>query len=184
MKRFVLLILLLAFIGKSYSQSRLNAGIGYFGGNFTHPGVLLEFEIENYFTDDFSLPLRSNIGYIVTPDFNSLSLEIQKGFRKYFKSGLFVEQSLGLGMMANFYKIESIWYYDQYLSVVRYRDGANLGFMPSATLGLGYNLTHAKGTQNLIWFRPKVYWNFGVRGLNLPYAALQIGYTYNFKTKE
>ena len=73
---------------------------------------------------------------------------------------------------------------DEFQSVVRYRDGANLGFTPSVTLGAGYNLTRNQETQNLIWIRPKIYWNFGVRGLNLPYAALQIGFTHTFKNRK
>jgi len=184
MRRFVLLILLLALIGKSYSQSRLNAGIGYLGENAIHPGVVLEFELEKYFTEDFSLPLRADLGFFTAPDYKVLMLDVHKGFRKYLKSGFFFEQFVGVGLTSSFYTVESIFYVDKYQSNLRYRDGANLGFTPSVTAGIGYNLTHKSETLNLVWIRPKIYWNFGVRGLNLPYAALQLGYTYNFKTKE
>ena len=184
MKRSVFLILLLALIGESYSQSRLSAGIGYFGNNVIDPGVVIEFEAEKSLTEDFSLPLRADLGYFNSPDFRALVLDIHKGFRKYLKSGFFFEQSIGIGITSSFYTVDGLFYDDNFGSVVRFREGANPGFTPSVTAGLGYNLGNKGGSHSLLWIRPKVYWNFGVRSLNLPYAALQVGYTYNFKTKE
>lgn len=166
------------------AQSNLNLGIAYYGENVTSPGIMVEFEYEKFYSKDLSLPLRADVAFFSTPEFNALTLDIHKGFRKYFDSGLYLEQSIGIGLISSFYTIESIWYIDNFGSVVRYRDGANLGFMPSVSIGIGYNLTPNNEKQNLIWVRPKIYWNFGVRGLNLPYAALQVGYTYNFKTKK
>ena len=183
MKNLILIITLSLTATLGFAQTKLNAGIGYYGHNATSPGAVLEFEIEKFYTKDFSLPLRADVGFFMTADYNALTIDIHKGFRKYLKSGFFFEQSVGIGMTASFFKIESIWYYDQYLSVVRYKDGANWGFTPSVTIGAGYNLTPDKEHQNLIWIRPKIYWNFGIRGLNLPYAALQVGFTHNFKTK-
>ena len=184
MRKVILLILLLALIGKSYSQSRINAGIGYFGENAIHPGVVIEFEAEKFLTGDFSLPFRADLGYFKNPDYRAMVLDIHKGFRKYLKSGFFFEQSLGIGITSSFYTVDGLFYDDDFGSVVRFRDGANPGFTPSVTAGLGYNLGHNSGRHSLLWVRPKVYWNFGVRSLNLPYAALQVGYTHNFKTKE
>ncbi len=166
----------------THAQSLISAGIGYFGERAVHPGVVLEFEYETFHSESFSLPLRVDLGYFSDPEYNLMFLDIHKGFREYFKSGLFLEQSMGIGIASSFYTLESIYYIDEFGSVVRYRDGANLGFTPSVTLGVGYNITRNQETQNLIWIRPKIYWNFGVRGLNLPYTALQIGYTHTFKT--
>lgn len=185
MKRIILL--LIAAVGISlhiHAQSLISAGIGYFGEKTVHPGVVLEFEYETFHSESFSLPLRIDLGYFSDPDYNLMFIDIHKGFRKYFTSGLFVEQSIGLGIASSFYTLESIYYVDDFQGVVRYRDGGNLGFTPSITLGAGYNLTRNQEAQNLIWIRPKIYWNFGVRGLNLPYAALQIGYTHTFKTRK
>ena len=173
-------------ISISYSgntQSQFNLGIGYYGDAVTQPGVIVEFEIEKFFSDDFSLPLRADFGFYTNPDYNALFLDVHKGWRKYFDSGLYIEQSLGLGVLGIYYDVESIYYVDKYLSVIRYNDGINLGISPSVTAGVGYNITRKKEASNFIWLRPKVYWNLGFRSLHLPYFALQAGFTHNLKTK-
>lgn len=183
MKTLFLGIFTLTFIVNSYAQANLNLGMGYTGDMSASNGLVLEFELEKYFTTDLSLPLRADLGFFKSTDYNSLFIEIHKGFRKYFNSGFFCEQSIGMGVISNFYTLESIWYSDKYASVVRYSDGANWGFTPSVTLGGGYNITHKKGLQNIVWVRPKMYWNFGVRGINLPYSAIQFGFTHTLKSK-
>jgi hypothetical protein len=55
--------------------------------------------------------------------------------------------------------------------------------MPSVTAGLGYNLSKNRDGLDLLWIRPKVYWDLGFRGFHLPYVALQIGFSHTFKTK-
>ena len=168
----------------SHGQYTLNAGIGYVMPNNGTFGAVAEFEYEKYFSESFSLPLRADLGYYRTPDYHTLFLEVHKGFRQYFNAGFFTEQSLGIGILSNFYTMESIWYYDEYLNVTRYNDGLNLGISPSVTIGGGYNLTHKKGTSNLLWVRPKAFWNLGFRGLHLPYFAIQAGFTHSFKTNK
>lgn len=182
-KVIIFLALVFSFPNFGKAQTKLNVGGGYFGDAISHPGVVLEFEIEKFHGESFSLPLKADLGYFTSPDYQVLFLDIHKGFRKYFQSGLFVEQSIGIGMMSTFYDVESIFYKDKYANTIRYYDGANISFMPSVSAGIGYNLTKEKNTQNLIWFRPKVYWNLGFRGLHLPYAGFQIGFSHNFKTK-
>ena len=184
MKRILFILIAVAgFTTASIAQSSLNAGLGYLWPHQGTFGIVSEFEYEKYFSGSFSLPLRADMGYYMTPDYHTLFLEVHKGFRKYFTSGFFVEQSVGIGVLSNFYTIESIWYYDEYGNTTRYNDGLNLGITPSVTLGLGYNLTHEKGTGNLVWIRPKAYWNLGFRDLNLPYFALQVGYSHTIKAK-
>ena len=141
------------------AQSNLNAGIGFIGGSNGQPGLVLEFEYEKMFSDNFSLPLRLDMGMISHRDYNSLVFDIHKGFREYFKSGFFVEQSLGIGLLSMSNKTGYDWYVDNFGHVKRYGDNAAWGLIPSVTLGAGYNLTAKKGTQNMIWIRPKIYWN-------------------------
>jgi hypothetical protein len=129
-----------------------------------------------------SSPLRADLIYAHDPDYEAVSLDIHKGFRKYFGNGLYFEQSIGAGLITTFYKTE-MFYYDEYSNGIAHGGQPHFGFMPSATIGIGYNVTHNSAKSNLIWVRPKVYWNLGLRGLNMPFYALQVGYTYNFKTK-
>ena len=183
MKRTILIIASIAgFHLALTAQTQINVGIGYYGENVTNPGVVLEFEYERYFAEGFSLPLRANIGFHSNPDYSAYTIDLHKGFRKYFKFGLFLEQSLGVGLIAKNYK-DNYWYSDEYAHSIAHGNKTVLGFMPSVTLGLGYDLSKEKEGSDLIWIRPKVYWDLGFRGLHLPYAALQIGYTHTFKSK-
>lgn len=181
MKHLFILPLLCFLALQGFAQKHLKLGVAYVADNISSPGLLIEGEYERFFSKSFSLPLRADLGFLLTPDYNAVTLEVFTGSRQYLPSGLFFEQSLGLGLMGSFYKLDELWYVDRYENVLIPYEGLNLGLMPSAALGLGYNLTQEKGTQNLIWIRPKVYWNLGVRGLNLPYSAIQIGFTHNLK---
>jgi hypothetical protein len=180
------IILAIAFIAGlstyTHAQSLMNAGIGYFGENGINPGVVLEFEHEKFHSDDFSLPLRADLGIYFKEDYQAFFLDIHKGFRKYFESGLFMEQSIGVGLIGKSYET-NYWYIDEYANSVAHGNTTVMGLMPSVTFGIGYNLSREKEGNDLIWLRPKVYWDLGFRGLHLPYTAVQLGYTHTFKTK-
>ena len=184
MKKLIpIIIVITGFHCHMDAQTRLNAGIGYFGENVSNPGFVLEFESEKFKTDDFSLPLRGDLAYYLNPDYHAFSLDLHKGFRKYFVSGLFVEQSIGVGIIAKSFKEDSYWYNDQYFNSIPHGNTTIWGFMPSLTLGAGYDLSKDKAGAQLIWVRPKIYWDLGFRGLHLPFAALQVGYTHTIKNK-
>jgi hypothetical protein len=182
-KILVILIILTGIHIQTNAQTRINAGIGYYGESITNPGFVLEFESEKMLRDDFSLPLRGDLGYHSNPDFNAITIDIHKGFRKYFGSGLFLEQSVGIGFITKSFKEANYWYSDKHANSIPHGNKAILGFMPSVTAGIGYNFPKNKDGADLIWIRPKVYWDLGFRGFHLPYWALQIGYTHTFKTK-
>ena len=183
MKRTIFILAIQAgFILTASSQSRFNGGIGYYGENVTHPGAVLEFEYEHFTADGFSLPLRADVGFHINPDYNAFTIDVHKGFRKYFKQGLFLEQSIGVGVIAKSYKTD-YWFVDDYWQVVAHGNRSVWGFMPSVTLGAGYNISKDREGSELIWIRPKFYWDLGFRALYLPYWALQIGFTHTFKSK-
>ena len=184
MKKIILILVAIAAITSfANGQTNLNAGLGYYGENFVNPGFVLEFEYEKMHTEDFSLPLRGDLGYHSTPDYHAFTIDVHKGFRKYFASGLVVEQSAGVGVIAKNYKGDDYWYNDEYFNVVAHGNTTVWGFMPSVTAGLGYNLSKNKDGVDLLWIRPKVYWDLGFRGLHLPYFAFQMGFTHTFNTK-
>jgi hypothetical protein len=181
-KVFLILVAIAGIQIQVAAQSRFNGGLGYFGENLSHPGFVLEFEYEKMHTKDFSLPLRGDLGYHSSPDYHAFTIDIHKGFRKYFSSGLVVEQSAGMGIITKKYK-GNYWYNDQYFNSVPHGNTTVWGFMPSVTAGLGYNFSKNKEGTDLLWIRPKVYWDLGFRGLHLPYFALQVGFTHTFKIK-
>ena len=75
--------------------------------------------------------------------------------------------------------------FEVYVEVPDSLDMFELRLFPMAqpSTGIGYNLSREKEGNDLIWLRPKVYWDLGFRGLHLPYSAVQLGYTHTFKTK-
>ena len=183
MKRIISILAIVAgFHFAANAQTNLSAGIGYYGENAINPGVVLELEHEPFFTEGFSLPLRADFGFHSSPDYNAWTIDLHKGFRKYFKSGLFLEQSVGVGLIAKGYNT-NYWYDDGLGNVVPHGNTTVMGFMPSVTAGVGYDLSKNKEGLDLLWVRPKVYWDLGFRGLHLPYFALQVGYTHTFKIK-
>jgi len=183
MKRIISILAIVAgFFLTANAQTHLNAGLAYYGENAIHPGVVLEFEHEPFYTESFSLPNRLDFGFHSSPDYNAWTIDLHKGFRKYFRSGLFLEQSVGVGLIAKEYKTD-YWYMDDYAQAIPHGNTTVWGFMPSVTVGAGYNLSKNKEGQDLLWIRPKFYWDLGIRGLYLPYWALQIGFTHTFKSK-
>lgn len=162
------------------TPSWLRAGGAYFGENILHPGLVLEFEYEKGYTPVFSLPLRADLGYHWNQGYNAFFLDVHKGFRKYFRSGLFLEQSVGAGLILKSYRTE-MWYMDEYYNNVPHGNKPVLGFMPSVSAGAGYDLSRNKDHSGLLWVRPKIYWDLGFRKLHQPYFALQLGYTHTFK---
>lgn len=185
------MIILVAFLGLqtqgvAQSQqseslsSKLRVGGAYFGENLTRPGFVLEFEYEKTYTPQFSLPLKANLGYQLHKDYHSWFLDVHKGFRKYFGSGSFLEQSVGAGIILKSYGTE-MWYIDEYFNGIPHGNKPVLGFMPSVSVGAGYDLSRDKDGTGLLWIRPKIYWDLGFRKLHQPYFALQLGYTHTFK---
>ena len=107
---------------------------------------------------------------------------MKSGFRKYFNNGLFFDHNIGLGYQFTTYKAD-MWFSDKYHAVVSHGNSMVPWLMASTAVGLGYNISHKKGTNHLIWIRPKLTWIPGFRGIHLPYHAIQIGYTHTLINK-
>lgn len=158
------------------SAMTVNAGIGYFGDNLVNPGVVGLVELERNFGNQVSVPSTLSVGVHRSPGYYAINLRVHTGFRKYFDSGLFIEQSMGIGVIANVFTVDSIWYIDTYGARFRYA-GLDFGISPSVSVGAGIDLGRNAGRSHLLWVRPTVYWNLGIRGLHIPYGAVQVGYT-------
>ena len=182
MRRITTFICFFLYSLFAVSQTRINAGVGYFGENVSNPGMVPECEYEKMHTYDFSIPIRADFGFHSNPGFNAMTFDVHTGFRKYFESGLSLEQSIGVGLIAKSFKTD-MWFFDDYAFGIPHGNKTVVGFMPSITIGGGYDIAKEKEGVDLIWIRPKVYWDLGFRPLYLPYWALQIGFTHTFKTK-
>lgn len=179
----ILIMVLLSSSLAVLSQNQIKIGIGYNGEQITHPGALVNFEYEKIFTKEFSSPLKAELAYYNHPDYHALTVELQKGVRRYFDQGLFLEQALGFGIISKDFKEDSYWYQDEYGTVYAHGNKAVWSLMPTVSFGAGFDLSGEKDHSTLIWVKPKVYWDLGFRPLHLPHYALQIGFTKTIKTK-
>lgn len=162
------------------AQKQVRLGLGWYDASLSHPGVVLELELETPPENQVSLPFRFNAGYFTDPDFRVFFLDLHKGFRKYFRSGWLLEQSIGLGVMATYYDLDNLYYFDRYGHSIRYVEGANISIMPSVDVAIAYRFGEH---DNRIWIRPKVYWDLGLRSLAFPYAAVQVGFSYTLNAR-
>lgn len=183
-KRYITILgVLMAFVALE-AQTHVNVGGGYYGKQATYPGLVLEAEMEHMFSEYASLPIRLNAGFNVHPRHStSLFLDLNAGFRRYFKSGLFLEESVGLGAMESIMHSDAVYEVDESINVTEVSRTTPLSFMPSLTLGIGYNLTQGSGKQNLIWLRPKIYWLVPHKTISTYSFALQVGFTHTINSK-
>ena len=175
----------LALAASSYAQqTRINAGGGYFGQTLTHPGIVLEIEAERAFSEKATLPVRLDLGFYSHPrNHSGLFLDVNYGFRRYFKSGFYLEESIGFGILETFLSSDGTYEVNENGTVTEVSPANPPDFMPSITLGLGYDLTKGAENRNLIWIRPKLYWQFPHKTSSQYMVALQVGFTHTIKTK-
>ena len=176
-----LMLSLTLFFGiKASAQTNYNLGAGYFAESTKSPGLVIQLEREKFHSDLLAMVTQFDVIGFLNPEYNGISLELKSGYRKYFKNGLFLEQNIGVGYQFNKYKSD-MWYIDKYSYSIPHGNSIVPWFTASISVGLGYNLSHKAGIEHLIWVRPKLTWLPGFRGVELPYHAFQIGYTFTLK---
>lgn len=185
MKKLTILVLSLFAISLGAgAQTHFNIGGGYFGQTLSYPGLVVEAEWELMYSGKASLPIRTDLGFYVHPRHSyGLFLDVNAGFRRYYNSGIFLEESIGVGILQSFLHSDGVYKVDDSGVVSDASRVLPADFMPSLTLGIGYNLTHGSGRQNLIWLRPKIYWQLPHKTESSYNFALQIGFTHTIRSK-
>ena len=87
-----------------YSQKSLDVGIGYLGAEMKSPGIHLELSYDPGQSKKFSLPVNLTSSYASLEDYNSLTIDLQKGFRVFLSEKFYFEQFIGVGLIGNNYK--------------------------------------------------------------------------------
>ncbi|MCB0637649.1 MAG: hypothetical protein KDC54_13560, partial [Lewinella sp.] len=148
MHRNIITILLLVWSMGIMAQSNRNLGLGYFGHTITYPGAVLEMEFEQVHSASAASPLRINLGYYQhARSHNGLFLDINYGFRHYTRSGFFLEESIGVGILQTILNGEDgVFQVDDEGNVSKGSRFNQPDFMPSITLGLGYNVGRKQET--------------------------------------
>jgi len=163
----------------TFAQTTQRVGGGYFGHTVTHPGIVLEYELEKHYSEKASTPLRVNLGFYSHPrNHVGLFLDLNYGVRRTFASGLFVEQSIGVGVLETILNGEGVYETGEDGTVGKVSRWNSPDLMPSITLGLGYNLTRHSEKKNLIWIRPKISWQFPHKTTATFHPAVQVGFTH------
>lgn len=178
-----LLALFCSFWITTHGQADLNFGLGYFGENGTHPGVVSRFEREKSFHPELAIVSGAEIGFYSHPrNHNAGFIEINHGYRRYFSENRwYLEQTFGIGVMFSFYN-EDVWHVDDHGNVTTVSSFANVDFMPSINFGAGLRIFSKMQTKQFLWFKPKVFWQLPYNNLALPHLAIQVGYTMNIKS--
>ena len=179
MKHIALYLLFVLFSINGFAQHNINIGAGYFGHTLTYPGLVAEFELEKTISEQVSLPIRADIGfYHHTRYHTGIFLDVNVGHRRYYQSGWFYEQSIGVGVLASVLNSDGVYKVDEEGQV---SDASRLNpieFMPSITLGGGYDLSKEQNRRKLIWLRPKVFWQYPHKNASTFNVALQLGFTH------
>ena len=183
-KIYILAICLFVYNIAARAQTNINVGGGFYGQTVTYPGLVLEAELEKMFSEKASIPIRANLGFYVQPrNSYGLFLDLNAGFRRYYSSGIFLEESIGVGILQTFLHSDGVYSVDDSGMVSDASRVNPVDLMPSLTLGLGYNLTKNTGKQNLIWLRPKISWQLPQKLTSAFNFALQVGFTHTISSK-
>ena len=183
MKKTIYISLLLIFISNiALSQKNKKIGGGYFGNTVTYPGLVFEYELEYMFTEKVSIPIRFDAGFYIHPRYNNgIFANINFGFRRYFDSGLFLEESIGAGLISTFVNSDAVYSVDINGNVTETSGYAATDLMPLINLGIGYNLGKSTETKKLIWIRPGMFWQYPHKTSSMYSPSVQLGYTMQIK---
>lgn len=184
MKNMILTLLVL-FSFRAFGQERaispINITVGYYGETVTHPGLIVGIEYSPFITDKYQMILAFQTGgYTHKRNNTSYFVRGQWGQRITFNSGLFVEQFLGLGYLHQFSHGGEQYEVIPNGAVVKTLDRGQPKFMPSITLGTGYDFSK-KGIGNFsIYLRPELFWKAPFNGYYLTHPALSTGIISKF----
>jgi len=176
----IITVIILAFVFTGKSQNNQKIGAGYYGNMLTYPGLVFEYETEQVFSEKASLPIRADLGFYYHKRFNTgVFANVNIGFRRYMKSGLFLEESIGFGVLTTFLSSDDVFEVDDTGNITEASRYAATDFMPAITLGAGYKMKSG----NLIWIRPQAFWQYPFRNSSLYTFAVQAGFSYTLKSK-
>lgn len=158
-----------------------NVGSAYYGDGLSNPGLMLELEREKFQSSNFSFLYRADLGYFYAGDYQAAFLELQHGYRYHFSSGLYFDQTLGLGILDTWFDTDAPFLYHDFVGYTNVNPNGNLTLAPSVSVGLGYSFNSVNKSARSIWIRPKAYWNQGFSRLHHPFFVVQLGFSITLK---
>lgn len=186
MKKTLLLLLLHLFltcslIAQQEFRSKSAFHIAYMGEMVTHPGLSIGYEKYLNESEKFQIFLRPVMGFYHHYRNNTtFHLNLESGFRRTFKSGFFLEQSMGIGYFHRFVDGDGNYYIDENGNVA---SGGNVGipFVPFlANVGIGYHI-HTSKINISPFLRPNTYWKLPLNSTPNMQFALLAGIIFRIK---
>jgi hypothetical protein len=152
--------------------------VGYFGETITHPGLFAGYERNLMPSNRYQLFLSFTLGgYAHRRNHTGLFSEVQLGQRLNFRSGLLLEQSIGIGYLHTLLNGGPVYEVNADGAVSKSRNPGRSHVMPSVSLGFGWNVARSENLPLLLFVRPRVFWQYPFNNYALPHLALQAGLT-------
>ncbi len=183
MKKIMLLFVagLLAYGLKA--QDRTSIGVGYFGHNITHPGIVVQAEHARPIGGKFLMPLRLAAGaYSHQRSHNAVFAEFGTGVR-YRPGRFYAGIGGGLGLMASWYNSDlGVFEVDAAGNITEVSNAAGIDFMPSINLEAGYTILSNDQYDFTVWARPRAFWQYPHNERLLFHYATEIGISIQFSS--
>ena len=179
MKTLLISIALIAIC--SFTQAQHNYRLGASAGiiQFADPNLDFSIEISKQLNESMSIFNRADLGFAYRyEDYFTASFGITRGYRLMLTDVLFLEQSLGLGLMKSFYN-EDVWHVKDNRSRRYIPGSANLDLCPSIEAAMGFKTKNG----SLLSIRPQVFWQLSTRQLSEPFLDLQLTYSFPLNPK-
>ena len=153
-----------------------NLKIGYYGETITHSGLALGFEYIPISHQNYQMVFGLDLGgYIHRRNNTSAFIRGKWGQRITVKNGFFVDHFLGLGYLHQFVHGGALFEVLPNGAVVATPDEGQSRFMPSLSLGIGYDFSKNTNADLSFYLSPELFWKAPFNGYYLTHFALNTG---------
>jgi hypothetical protein len=181
MKR-ILVAILIVLAGAAYAQTNLNVSGGYFGHMLSHPGVTFGAELERANEIGQALVTRLDVsGYNHPRNHAGLAIQAGVGLRREFPFGLFIEESVGIGLLVSALNSDEVYTVADDGQVGTAAKLNPVDLEGSLSVAVGYDFSSGPSSF-LVWIRPTIMWQYPhMRNSNFA-PILQAGFTKTVAT--
>lgn len=174
--KYTIIVLFLTVVSVALVQADLNLGGGYFAHVLSHPGFLVEAEVESTGSTGVSLLARAGLGAYVQPRYHAgMLIDASTGMRREFDSGLFIEETIGFGVLLSALNSEGVYTVADDGTVSEAGRMNPIDLTASAGIGIGFRFPTKSGASLLVWARPKIFWQFPHKHTSTFNPILQVG---------
>jgi hypothetical protein len=174
-------LLVLTAQGQSEFANKHAFHVAYLGEMLTHPGISVGYE--KYLTEDekFHIFVRPTAAFYHHYRNNTtFMLTLESGFRRNFRSGFFLEQSLGVGYFQRLVHGDGQFYVAENGTIME-KGALGVSFLPLlANVGIGYHFQSRK-VQISPFVRPNFYWKMPFNETPNMQLAIMAGIIYRIK---